>query len=174
MSRRSTLAAAAAAAAALALAAAAPAGAQNEALPAGTLTVVGSGEAGVTPKDRKSNASIAAAVDAARKQALPLAVGNARGRAVTLASVSGLTLGPLLAVAETSPPIGFAYFPGPYGEGGTFGPGRYCGTVTRSTFTTNAAGVRTRTGTRRTRTCRVPRTVTRAVTMTFAASTPQA
>ena len=121
----------------------------------------------------QSSASIAAAVEAARRAALPRAIGNGRGRAAALASVSGLTLGPLLAIAETASLSNVFPYPSPYGENGTFGPGRYCGTIRRSTYTRDAAGNRKRTGSRSVRSCRIPREVTKTVTMTFAASSPQ-
>lgn len=160
---------------ALALAAPTPALAQQPAaLPAGTLTVTGTGEVVPTPQNRKSNASIAAAVDKARRMALPLAIGDGRGRAAELASVAGLTLGSLLAIADTAPPAtGFPFPISPFGENGSFGPGRYCGTVRRSTFKRDAGGVRRRTGSRSVRSCRIPQQVSRSVTMTFAAGTPQ-
>jgi uncharacterized protein YggE len=164
-----------AAAAVLALAFAAPAGAQQPAVSPGTLTVVGTGEVTPTPRDRNSSASIAAAVEQARNAALPRAIGNGRGRAAALASATGLTLGPLLAVAETASLSSVVFpYPTPYGENGTFGPGRYCGTIRRATFTRDAAGNRKRTGLRSVRSCRVPREVTRSITMTFAASSTQA
>src|SRR4051812_16115210 len=84
----------------------------------GTLTASGIGEADVSPADRKDDASIRAAVEAANAKAIPLAMAEARKRAAALAAAAGLTLGPLVAVADTG---GFA----PYLTQGTFGNGHF-------------------------------------------------
>lgn len=167
---RFSIAAATATAAALALAV--PAGAQQPLSP-GTLTVVGTGQVVPTPRDRNSNTSIAAAVERARSAALPRAIVNGRVRAVALASVSGLTLGPLLAIAEAASLSNVFPYASPYGENGTFGPGRYCGTIRRVIYKRDAAGKRKRAGFRSVRSCRIPREVSMSVTLTFAASAPQ-
>lgn len=155
--------------AALALTAAAPtatAVAQAPGSAAGTVVAVGSGTVTPTPEDRRSNTSIAKAVADAQGAALPLAIKAARTRAQVLARESGLTLGALVGIADQAPSP-FGGF-GPFGESGTFGPGRFCGNVPRFRTTRLANGRvrRTRIGTRRL--CRVPSRVATTVTVTFA------
>lgn len=154
--------------AALALTVAAPtatAVAQAPGSAAGTVVAVGSGTVTPTPDDRKSNTSIAKAVGDAQSEALPLAIKAARTRAQVLAKESGLTLGALVGISDApaSP-----FFGSPFGETGTFGPGRFCGTVQRFRTTRLANGGirRKRIGTRRL--CRVPNRVATTVTVTFA------
>lgn len=145
-----------------------PAAAQSPAPPAAgqrTLTVIGTGQVKPKPTSRTSNDAIAASVRAAQRGAIPRAIGNGRGRAVRLAELSGLHLVALQSVAETPPsPFGFS---GPYGEQGTFGPGRYCGTVRRVIFRRGADGKQHRVGTRSRRSCRVPASVTASLSLTF-------
>jgi uncharacterized protein DUF541 len=120
----------------------------------------------VAPQDRKHEAPIRAAVEAAEAKALPRALADAREKATELARLSGLALGPIVSIsdAQTSP-----Y--GPFGFYGTFGPDRFCGTVRTTVFRTDkATGKRKRVGTRSRHTCRVPSTVTSALTVTFAAT----
>lgn len=158
-------------AAVLAIAVAAPATATAQAPAPAAGTVVAGGNGTVTPKpgDRTSNDSIAKAVAEAQAAALPLAIRNARARAKVLAEESGLTLGALTGIADNSP-----FFFGPFGENGTFGPGRFCGNVGRFRTTRLASGrvMRTRIGTRRQ--CRVPSRIVTTVTLTFATSGPPA
>jgi len=59
-----------------------PAGALADS--AKTITATGMGEASVVPTDRKSDAAIRAAVDTARRQAIPAALAKARGRGSAL------------------------------------------------------------------------------------------
>jgi hypothetical protein len=136
--------------------------------PAPERTVAALGAASVKvkpPRDRKHEAPIRAAVEAAEAKALPRAIAAAREKAGELARLSGLTLGPIVAIAD-----GPATPYGPYfGSYGTFGPDRYCGTVRTGVFKRDANGERRRVGTRSRHTCRVPSNVTSAVTVTFAA-----
>ncbi len=175
-SRRRTVLAVAAAS----LACASPAAAQAPTsppvapLPPTTVTVTGTGTVKPTPADRKSNASIAKAVAAAKAAAAPLAIADGRARATNVAALNGLRLGTLLAITEGSTgPTPFFF--GPYygGQDGTFGPGRFCGTVRRSIFRTDSAGKRKRVRTRAIRTCRVPTQVSVSYGMTFS-TTPAA
>jgi hypothetical protein len=95
-----------------------------------TVTATGTGQARVHPKNRHSNSSIAAAVDAAHQAAIASALKEAHEYAVDYASAVGLTLGNILSVSDAS---ANGFF-GPYGPGGffgPFGPGRYCGTTRR-------------------------------------------
>jgi hypothetical protein len=137
--------------------------------PAPARTVAAQGVASVkvvAPKDRTHEAPIRAAVEAAEAKALPRAIAGARENATELARLAGLALGPVISIsdAQTSP-----Y--GPFGFYGTFGPDRFCGTVRTSVFRTDKrTGKRKRVGTRSRHTCRVPATVTKSVTVTFAAT----
>src|SRR5687768_7767799 len=98
--------------------------AQQPAAASPTITANGYGSANPEPVDRNSEKSIAAAVERAERAALPLAVTEARERAALIAKASGLTLGSLISVGDLP---NAAY--GPFYLGGTFGPGKYCGTI---------------------------------------------
>jgi hypothetical protein len=138
--------------------------------PAPERTVAAQGLASVkvvAPSDRKHEAPIRAAVEAAEGKALPRAIAAAREKAGELARLSGLTLGAIVSIsdAQTAPYGPF------FGFYGTFGPDRFCGTVRTGVFRTDKrTGKRKRVGTRSRHTCRVPATVTSAVTVTFAAT----
>ena len=150
-----------------ALAAVAPPAFAQEAAEPRTVSATGLGTARVRPADRHDNKSIRKAVQGAVKKALPRALGDARKDARALAADTGLTLGEIVAVAETPPsPFGF------YDDtNGSFGPGRYCGklrvSVLRRIDGRRRRVVRTR------RVCRFPTTVSKSVTMTFAATPAQ-
>ncbi len=147
----------------------APAPAQQQGAPQAqvrTLSVNGSARVKPTPRDRKSNDSIRRAVKVARNEATPKALDDGRARAAALASQAGLPLGALISIAETTASP-FGYF-GPFGDDGTFGPGRYCGTVRRSVFRTDAQGRRKRVGSRSSRSCRIPPFVGASLTLVFA------
>jgi uncharacterized protein YggE len=92
-----------------------------------TITATGTAQQRVVPKDRKSNASIAAAVEKAHKASIAGALRQAHEYAVLYAKAVGMTLGAVISVSDAQ--NGF-YGPGPFGIG-PFGPGRFCGTVTR-------------------------------------------
>jgi hypothetical protein len=137
--------------------------------PAPERTVAAQGLASVkviAPKDRKHEAPIRAAVEAAEAKALPRALAAAREKATELAHLSGLTLGAIVSVSDVQ-----ASPYGPFGFYGTFGPDRFCGTVRSTVFRTDKqTGKRVRVGTRTRHTCRVPPTVTSSLTVTFAAT----
>jgi uncharacterized protein YggE len=93
-----------------------------------TITATGTSQVRVHPKNRHSSSSIAAAVDAARKQAITGALADAREYALDYAKAVGLTLGSVMSVSDQQT----NGFYGPYGPGGfsgPFGPNRYCGTI---------------------------------------------
>jgi hypothetical protein len=121
----------------------------------------------VAPKDRTHEGPIRAAVEAAEAKALPRAIAGARENATELARLAGLQLGPIVSISDAqSSPYGpfFGFY-------GTFGPDRFCGTVRTSVFRTDKkTRKRKRVGTRSRHTCRVPPTVTKSVTVTFAAT----
>jgi hypothetical protein len=135
--------------------------------PARTVAALGAASVKVkAPSDRKHEAPIRAAVEAAEAKALPRAMAAAREKATELARLSRLTLGAIVSVsdAQTSP-----Y--GPFGFYGTFGPDRFCGTVRTAIFRTDkTTGKRKRVGSRSRHTCRVPATVTSSLTVTFSAT----
>jgi Protein of unknown function (DUF541) len=133
--------------------------------PARTVEATGVASAKVqAPKDRTHEAPIRAAVEAAEKKAVPLAMADARSKAALLAQLSGLTLGAVVSVSDTNPsPYGPFFY-------GTFGPDRFCGTIRTTVFKRGKDGKRHRVGTRTRHTCRVPSTVTSTLTVTFAAT----
>jgi hypothetical protein len=154
--------------AATAVVVAAPAVAQTPAAPPmpHTLTVTGTAQVKPKPRNRNSNASIAKSVAVARRKAIPLAINNGRGHAATLAQATGVTLVELIATSSASSSVPF--YIGPYyGEDGTFGPGKYCGTVRSSIFRTDASGHRKVVGTRKRHSCRVPPYVNVNLQMTW-------
>ena len=155
--------------AAATLSVAAPAAAQLPALPAPERTIVAVGAASspvtVARADRRDNAAIKTAVDAAQQKALPQALAEGREYATKLAAAAGVTLGPLLSVsnAPASPYGGpFAY------ELGPFGPGNFCGTRTVAVIRRDKSGRRRVVGRRTRRLCVVPPRVNQAVTLTYA------
>jgi hypothetical protein len=165
---RTVLAVALAAFVAGCLAAAANAQAPAPAAPARTLVSVGTGTIKVTPKDRTSNPSIVAAVEAAETKALPAALAEAREEATKLAAAAGVTLGPLVSLSNTATSNG-GYFVGPYyPTTGTFGPGKFCGNVRTRSVTVGKDGKRHLGKIRTRRTCRIPSVVQRSVQLTFA------
>jgi uncharacterized protein YggE len=130
-----------------------------------TITVTGSAQVTPKPRDRKREASIKKAVADARRAAIPLAIGNGQGRAATLSKLSGIALGKLISIAEAAPsPF---YYPGAYGEDGTFGPGKYCGTVRSAIVRRDAQGRPHVVGRRSRHTCRVPRVVSANLILVF-------
>ena len=122
-----------------------------------TVAATGSGEVRPEPRDRNSNASIRSAVERARQAAAPLAVADARRRAVGFGLAAGLRLGGVISITEPLPSPW-----GPLGQDrGTFGPGLFCGRVPRFRTERDASGRvvrRVRLGARRT--CRIPSRVT--------------
>jgi hypothetical protein len=135
-----------------------------------TIVSVGAGQVTVAPQDRTSNDSIAAAVHDAYAAALPKAVSDARDDAAELAKAAGVSLGELLTISNAPIQAFYGPFFGP--QLGTFGPGKFCGNVRRAIVHTDQAGRRRVTGFRTRHTCRVPSSVTRQVTLTFAIAAP--
>jgi uncharacterized protein YggE len=128
-----------------------------------TLSATGMGMVKPAPKDRHSDASIRAAVNAANTAALPKAIADARVHAAQLAAAAGVTLGPLLSIAD-APNSGISSY---YLQNGTFGNGHFCGKV-RNTKTVVRDGKRRRVAAKGThRICRVPPQLSTAVSLTF-------
>ena len=92
-----------------------------------TITATGTAQKRVVAKNRNSNASIAAAVDKAHRASIAGALKEAHEYAELYARAVGMTLGSVVSVSDVQ--SGFAYGPGNFI--GPFGPGRFCGTVTR-------------------------------------------
>lgn len=114
----------------------------------------------------RNDAAIRAGVERARQRALPMAIANARTQAQRLATAAGVTLGQILVIEEMVPPH-FGHWA--YGTDGTFGPGRFCGTVTTRRFKRLPSGRRVPTGKPRSRfTCRIPNEVQHTLKVTFA------
>ncbi len=129
-----------------------------------TIVAVGTGQAEVTPGDRKSNSSIRAAVRAAEREAIPRAIINARLQAALIGDAAGLALGAITSVEQQFPsPFGPYYF-------SRFGPNTYCGTVTRGIFRKSPDGKRRLVRRVTRRQCSVPEYASTTVTVTFAAA----
>ncbi|HWI73747.1 MAG TPA: SIMPL domain-containing protein [Baekduia sp.] len=136
------------------------------AAPQRTIVADGDAIAKVTPKDKKSNASIVAAIAKAEKEALPRAYKDAQEEAAGLAQVAGVTLGTLLTISNEPPTS--PYF-GPYGATtGTFGPDLYCGNIRTRSVKIDKNGKRHYGKFRTHRTCRFPSTLSRTVELTYA------
>jgi uncharacterized protein YggE len=144
-----------------ALVAAAPATADQSK----SVTATGSAQVKVVPKDRQSNASIQAAVEAAHQAGIPGAIKDAHGYAVKYARAAGLTLGPIESVSDASNNA-FGYGPAFYGP---FGPDKFCGTIRRAIFKV-VDGKRKVIGTRKVHRCIVPPFVTTVLTVTYSAT----
>jgi hypothetical protein len=133
-----------------------------------TLVAAGTGTINVTPKDKRDNASIVAAVKDANDRALPAALNDARTQATQLATAAGVTLGPLISLSNSGT-SGSGVFYGPYySVVGTFGPNRFCGTVRTRSSTVDSRGVRHPGRVKSHRTCRVPSVIQRSVQLTYA------
>lgn len=140
--------------------------AQAPATPDGGATVTALGTAAVPVRRpaRLTDATIGEAVRVARDAAGPKAVVRAREEAERLAASLGLRVGALQSVSEQSGSPFFFYG----GLDGTFGPGRYCGTIRHRVMRTTKRGRRVPTGRVRSRhLCRVPPNVTTTVSATY-------
>ena len=94
------------------------------------VVATGTGQTRVRPADRHSNASIAAAVDAARQASIAGAVDEAHEYAQDYAAAVGLTLGGVISVSDVQAGGFYGYGPG-FQVSGPFGPDQYCGTIER-------------------------------------------
>ena len=74
-----------------------------------TITATGQGEVKPEPANRKIDASIRKSVQVAHAAALPLAIADARAKATEIATAAGLTLGPLVSIADAPQP-GYPFF----------------------------------------------------------------
>jgi hypothetical protein len=101
------------------------------------IVAAGVAEAAVRPRDRRSSASIRGALARARIAAAPLALREAQADGASAAAAIGRPLGVLFAIAEIRRPqqdLSWTL--------GSFGPGRYCGTVSRGIYRRDASGRR--------------------------------
>jgi hypothetical protein len=133
----------------------------------GTVTATGTGQSAVTPTDRNSNASIVAAVDAARQSSIAGAIAQAHEYAQQYATGVGLTLGGVLSISDAGNGGGGFYGPGPFF--GSFGPNQYCGTVRRA-IRTGPKGHRHIVGFKKVHRCFVPPFAYVTLTVTYSAS----
>lgn len=134
--------------------------------PARSITAIAAARITLKRDLPRNNAAISAAVDRARTRAVPMALANARTQAQRLATAAGLTLGEVVGLEELIPPH-FGHWA--YGTDGTFGPGKFCGTVRQRRFKRLPNGRRVPTGPARSRfTCRIPTEVQHTVKVTFA------
>jgi uncharacterized protein YggE len=128
-----------------------------------TITATGTGQTKVLPKNRNSNASIAAAVDRAHTASIAGALKQAHEYALDYAKAVGMNLGSVISVSD-------AQTNGFYGPGvflGPFGPGQYCGTL-RQPVGRPVKGQKPKL--KKVHRCIVPRFAFTSLTVTYAAS----
>jgi uncharacterized protein YggE len=133
-----------------------------------SVTATGAAQEKVTPKHRKSNASINAAVDKARAKGIAGAMAEAHEYALKYARAAGLKLGAIISVSDAQSNNGFGYYGGP-GFFGPFGPNQFCGTVSQPVIKV-VGGKRKRVGSKRVHRCFVPPFETTTLTVTYSAS----
>jgi hypothetical protein len=129
------------------------------------VTATGTGQTRVLPKDRHSNASIAAAYEAARRTSIKGALIQAHEYALEYARAVALKLGPVVSVSDQQSN-------GYYGPGsffGPFGPGQFCGTLRQPVFK-SVNGRRKIVGTKKVHRCIVPRFAFTTLTVTYSAT----
>ena len=147
----------------------APSASAQAPAPANTITAIAAGRVAVDRDVAQNSKAIGAAVEAARSRAVRRAIANAREEAARMAAAGGVTLGALQSVAEVQPnPFFGGQIGGAYGGDGTFGPGKFCGTIRTAVRRRDASG---RLRTVRTRAhfgCRIPGEVVQNVSATFA------
>ena len=134
-----------------------------------SVTATGTAEAKVVPANRHSNASIVAAVAAAEKQAVPGALDAAHANALIYAEDAGLTLGAVQSVSDAQTSPLFFVGSGVVGDIGTFGPGKYCGTVRSARVKRVNGKIKVIRGKKR-HVCDVPANASSTLTVTYAAS----
>ena len=132
-----------------------------------SVTATGTNQVKVTPKNRHSNSSIAAAVDAAHKAGISGAFDEAHEYALQYAHAAGLTLGSVISVSDAAGNQGGYYFGGPFF--GPFGPGQYCGKTSRPVFKV-VGGKRKLVRVKKVHTCFVPPFEAVSLTVTYSAT----
>jgi hypothetical protein len=131
-----------------------------------TVSALGNGLVQVKPADPKDNDSIKQAIADARATVLPLALADARVRAQQLADGSGLVLGDVESIEEYQDPRFSDYGPS---SSGTFAPGEFCGTITRTVRRRTSSGKLVRRRVKQKR-CFFPDFLTASVEVTYQAS----
>lgn len=131
-----------------------------------SITATGSSQVRVVPKNRNSNSSIRAAVDAARRAGIAGALSEAREYASDYAQAAGLTLGAVISVSDAQANGAIYYGPGQFF--GPFGPNQFCGKVPQRVARVVAGQRKVRV--RRVRRCFVPPFEVTTLTATFSAS----
>lgn len=127
------------------------------------IRVIGRARVPVTPRARRSP-DIRAAINRATFAAYPIAFRRARADAPQAAAASGVVLGRLLSIYQQQQPFG--YDPG----FGSFGAGRFCGTIRRPIVRRDRKTGRPRVVRRvRERRCFFPRSAFVALRVTYAA-----
>lgn len=114
--------------------------------------------------DRRSNATVERAVQAARARALPRAVKAARAEADALAAAAGLRAGAIVGIRRDSPPQGHWDQ-----DAGRFGPGVWCGRVYDGRRLVRQPDGTTKRQSSFHYGCPVPKTASIRVTLTYAA-----
>lgn len=130
-----------------------------------SVTATGTAQIKVEPQNRKSESSIEAAVEAARRAGIPAALKDAHEYALKYADAAGLTLGAIESVSDATSGA-FGYGPGIYGP---FGPNQYCGTVRKPTVKV-VNGKRKVVGSKKVHRCFVPPSVATVLTVTYSAT----
>jgi uncharacterized protein YggE len=137
-----------------------------------TITATGTSQVKVKPKNRHSNASIAAAEQAAQSAGVPLAIHDAKTEAEEYAAAAGMMLGPLVSISDVVSNNG-PFFGGSYQQG-PFGLGKYCGVirvpVTKRSKTTSGRQVIKVVRFKKEHRCEVPSPVTTTLAVTYSAS----
>lgn len=132
-----------------------------------TVTATDSGQADVDPR-RRTSRSIRLAILDAQLESIPAALAAAREDAAALAVAGGFQLGPQISIVqESSGPFGEPLFE--LGAFGPFGPGEFCGTITRPVVRRDPQTGRRRVVRHvRQRRCFFPRSVDTSLRITFA------
>ena len=120
----------------------------------------------VLPEDRRSSPSILRALGAAQDAATPAALVAGRRALRATAAAAGFPAGELIAIAEVRRP--FEDF-----SAGSFGPGRFCGLVTRRIVRRDASGRRRVVRRVRRRTCYFSRELSVGLRLTYASPVSQ-
>ncbi len=131
-----------------------------------TVTATGTGQHAVHPQNRKSNASIVSAYDAARQAAIGGALQEAHRYALAYAKGVGLKLGAVQSVSDAQNSV----FYGPGQFIGPFGPNQFCGTLRQPILKKEKNGRRKLVGTKKVHRCIVPRFAFVTLTVTYAAT----
>jgi len=152
------------AAAAVALASGGPPPAPPADPAANTVVATASAQSRVVAPPRRSNATIEAAMRAARARALPRAVAAARNEADALAAAAGLRAGTVIGIRRDSSPLGYWDQ-----DSGRFGPAVWCGRVYDGRRLRRSADGTTKRVSSFHRGCPVPKTTSIRVTLTYAA-----